>query len=156
MGLAGFGRICAAVVLATAALTACGDSGSDTAEPARTFTPTPAAPKQVPLGKDFRLEEGQSARVAGTDLVVTFTRLVGDSRCPTNVTCIQAGEVTIALKVTGLDEPQSFELSTPGTNEKRFGKFMIQLQTVEPYPTDPAGSSQSDVPAVAVLRVSRA
>ncbi len=110
----------------------------------------------MPLGRDFRLDEGQTAEVQGTALVVTFTRLVGDSRCPTNVTCIQAGEATVAIKVQSLSGPQSFELTTPdnaGESEKRVGKFVIQLRAVEPYPTDPGSSGQSDVRKVAVLRV---
>ncbi|MBA3743879.1 hypothetical protein [Sporichthya sp.] len=113
----------------------------------------------MPLGKDFRLQEGGSVAVAGTDLVVTFTRLITDSRCPTNVTCIRQGEATIALKITGLDDPQTIQLSVPadgGTNEKRVGGFLIHLETVEPWPTDPAGSAgQSDVPVVAVLRIDK-
>ena len=122
----------------------------------RTSAATPTSAARVPLGRDFRLKEGQSAEIQGTDLVVTFTRLVSDSRCPSNVTCIQAGEATIAIKVTGLDDPQAFELTTPGdagANEKRLGKFIVQLRAVEPYPTDPGSSGKSDVLMVAVLRV---
>jgi hypothetical protein len=197
MAISGFdraGRVCAAALIAVAALAGCGGSdptkpgpGAETAQavPAVTGTPTPsptatstatsrpepsrtsrptssAGPvnaARAALGKDFRLEEAQSARIEGTDLVVTFTRLVSDSRCPTNVTCIQAGEATIAIKVTGLDGPQSFHLTTPGNagaNEKRLGTFLIQLQEVEPYPMDPADGAVPDVHAVAVLRVSRA
>ncbi|HUR75703.1 MAG TPA: hypothetical protein VMZ00_15585 [Sporichthya sp.] len=161
-----------AVLLTAALLAGCGDSGTSTPSPSSPpsrSTPsavpsgapkpsTPAAATKVALGKDFRLEEGRTARIEGTDLAVTFTRLVGDSRCPTNLTCIQQGEATIEIRVVALGSSQSFELSAPGSagaNEKHFGKFVIQLQAVEPWPTDPAGSpgGQADVPVVAVLRV---
>ena len=130
--------------------------------PAQTSRSTPAAPSdanRVPLGKDFRVKEGKSAAIAGTDLVVTFTRLVTDSRCPTDVTCIRQGEATIALTVTGVDGEQSFQLSAPpdgGPNDKQLGGYLIHLEAVEPWPADPADAeARHDGPFVAVLRVSR-
>ena len=131
--------------------------------PAQTSRSTPAAPSdanRVPLGKDFRVKEGKSAAIAGTDLVVTFARLVTDSRCPTDVTCIRQGEATIALTVTGVDGEQSFQLSAPpdgGPDDKQVGGFLIHLEAVEPWPADPADAeARPGGPFVAVLRVSRA
>ena len=51
----------------------------------------------VNLDESFALGLGDTAIVVGPRIELTFEEVVGESRCPVNVTCIWAGEVTIVL-----------------------------------------------------------
>ena len=65
--------------------------GSDCAEGwQRTVT-------QQELGRSFGMKIGDS--IALNDLRVTFRSVEGDSRCPTDVVCVWAGDAAIAFKV---------------------------------------------------------
>jgi hypothetical protein len=104
---------------------------------------------------------GESARIDGTDLVVTFTRLVEDSRCPTDVTCIQQGQARIAVTLWHAGSRSTFELVVPATggaesasNEQRLGKFVVRLDSLDPWPSTPATGGQSPAPT-ATMRVTR-
>jgi hypothetical protein len=152
-------------------------ASAPTATPADTPSPTPGKvvvpsgrPTSTPpvtgrhaaLGANFTLAEGESMRVDGTDLVVTFTRVVEDSRCPTSVTCIRAGEARIVVTVRGAGAPVALQLDSPAatsagapTNEKRVGPYLVRLESVDPYPAQPASGTAK--PALtATLRVTRA
>lgn len=59
--------------------------------------PATAEPLTVSLGTAFQLQTGQSARLDGDDLTLTWERLLDDSRCPTMVTCAWIGEARLAL-----------------------------------------------------------
>lgn len=61
-------------------------------EPSR--TPTVHANLNVP----FTLAAGQSAVLDDEDLSVTFVRVLNDSRCPLDATCIQAGDATMSVR----------------------------------------------------------
>ncbi|WP_326837214.1 hypothetical protein VSH64_20335 [Amycolatopsis rhabdoformis] len=100
-----------ALAIATVAVLAVGAGGSVAL--AHTLdgpgAPRPAAAATVPAepGRDVTLAEGQEARLTTRDLTVRYTRLVEDSRCPENVTCVWSGDAVVAL-----------ELSQPGRGEQ--------------------------------------
>lgn len=48
---------------------------------------------QAPLGEPFRLAQGETASVTGTQMTVRFAEVVSDSRCPVGVQCVRAGDV---------------------------------------------------------------
>jgi len=52
-------------------------------------------PASVPLGRDFVLTPGQSARV--DVLSVKFDRVASDSRCPPNAECFWEGDATVQV-----------------------------------------------------------
>ena len=89
------------------------------------------------LDQSFQLQPGNSVVCNCKDkLEVQFAGIKEDSRCPKNVNCFWAGQVTAALTVDG----QAVEL-TLGSREK--GKssqvvngYTIELQQVNPYPVD--------------------
>lgn len=148
-------RSCGTAALLVLLLAACSDSSSPPAE-------SPPADRRAALGANFTLAVGESARIDGTDLVVTFTRVVEDSRCPTGVTCVRQGEVRIAVTVRGAGAPATLELEVPPTqsvvgradgaaNEKRVGEFLVHLESVDPSPTRAAATAQ--VALRATLRV---
>jgi hypothetical protein len=78
----------------TAGLVACTGMGTTTG------TSGPPASTVVVADSDFDLTVGQSARVDGTAVTITFNGVTADSRCPLGVMCIQAGNASVSLTVT--------------------------------------------------------
>ncbi len=70
-------------------------------------------------------------------------RIVGDSRCPSNVNCIQAGFVTTEILVQ-IDS--TISASTISSNEppKRFGNYQIEITDVLPNKISTDVLSESD------------
>lgn len=64
-------------------------------------SPSPASNSPVTLELDVEgtLAAGATASVKGTDLQVTFVGVTEDSRCPTDTTCVWAGEVNVKLSM---------------------------------------------------------
>ena len=63
-------------------------------------------------------------------IAITPTEVVDDSRCPVDVTCIQAGTVHMraSLSTTAATQVQLFEIGKPVT----FGRYTITLSDVGP------------------------
>ena len=75
-------RFFASILLAVA-LAACGRDGS-----------------AATLGAPIQLAPGQSAVFEAEKLEVTFVDVLSDSRCPTDVTCVWQGVVTVRLAIS--------------------------------------------------------
>jgi hypothetical protein len=73
---------------------ACAGMGSATG------TSGPPPSKDVVVGSDFDLAPGQSARVSGGAITISFKEVTEDSRCPLGVMCIWAGNAAVSLAVT--------------------------------------------------------
>jgi len=107
-------------------------------------------------GNDVTMAVGQSVAVAGTNLTVRFERVLNDSRCPTDVQCITAGDavVLVAAEGGGARETGRYELHTANSNrEATHGQYRLAVVGLKPLPT-----STRPVPAgeyVLTLRVSR-
>jgi len=91
---------------------------------------------QPELNEDFRLAPGQTAVIAGADLAVTFRRVVDDSRCPSDVVCVWAGNGEVELSArTASDMTASIVLGTPsGPLEVVVGQYRIRVLGLDPYP----------------------
>ena len=90
-------------------------------------------------------------------MVVKFTGVPQDSRCPSNVNCIWAGnaEVSIAVnhdKCTAMITLNTHSASGTG-NESKVGGFRIKLIKLEPYPHSENKISQGDY--IATLMVTK-
>jgi len=102
-----------------------------------TIEVTPS-PDEVSLGLEFTLSVGQNAAVKGENLTIKFIEVTSDSRCPRNVTCIWAGEVSCLIEVTkGTLDSYRLVLTQPGltdqTASQDFDGYEIAFR-VEPYP----------------------
>lgn len=53
--------------------------------------------KSVAYGEQTELAIGESLRVTKSNAAFTFTKIVNDSRCPTNMNCVQAGEAVLLM-----------------------------------------------------------
>jgi hypothetical protein len=86
------------------------------------------------------LHVGQSATISSENFTITFVSVTGDSRCPTGVQCITAGQVTCSLDVT-LGEGANAETSQiiitqlggGGDSQEDFKNYHFQFN-VTPYP----------------------
>ena len=90
----------------------------------------------TPLNAQFTLAPGDTSAIAGTELFVRFDRVVQDSRCPTDVACIQAGEATISITVRQPGKMQSYLLHTsgPGPLAVTHDGVTISLEELAPRP----------------------
>ncbi len=101
--------------------------------------PTTAAPttttvpnaRTAGVGETFSVKVGESVAVTGAGLSVTFTSLVSDSRCPSGVQCIQAGNAVITVTVTRPGSaPVKLTLDTGGPVSARAGNRSVELVTL--------------------------
>ncbi len=92
------------------------------------------------LGEAFELRPGEAAAIADELLVVTFEGVSSDSRCPSNVVCIRAGEGVVELALRRLPSTsRHLTLKTDPIADSRgsFEGFVVKLDTLQPYPAAP-------------------
>ena len=106
------------------------------------------------LEGDLRLALGGTAAVGPDGLTVRFVSVVDDSRCPTNVQCVRAGEakVQLALRAPGARD-DAVILATEGgqPRDASFAGYDVHLVALDP-------PRRTDVPNPSyrvTLRVSR-
>ncbi len=133
-------------------LVACqgGDAGEPGADEVTATSPaTVESTTQLPqtmgvnLGESFTLQAGETVTVADTEMRLTFTAVVEDSRCPTMVSCFWTGRAVIEMDVQmGDDAPQTITFDTnPAPTELLdtitvYG-YTIHLERLDPYPEHP-------------------
>lgn len=91
---------------------------------------------EVPLGESFSLQIGQTARVSNSDLRIRFERVAEDSRCPTDVQCVWAGNARVVLVVALGGDRQEVEMNTgvdPRTVE--VDGHSLTLEDLRPLPS---------------------
>ncbi|MGZ8378305.1 MAG: hypothetical protein ACXW0Z_13855 [Gemmatirosa sp.] len=87
------------------------------------------------LGDTVRVVHGQQAVLDGQRLVVGFTDLLDDSRCPANAMCVWQGNAAVRLRLAVQGERATPVLHT--AQEPRtatIGSYSVELVNVEPYP----------------------
>jgi len=69
---------------------------------------------------------------------IKLLNVTSDSRCPMNVVCIWQGQVTVSVGITQNNQALgNFSLSsTRGQDQVMFGKYVLRLVDVSPYPSD--------------------
>ena len=116
----------------------------------------PSAPEpDVPFGEPFSIRIGESLSVGSNELRAAFIEISEDSRCPSDVVCIWAGQVVVlvALEVGG-DDLYSDNLIVGNAEEsaKKIGDYMVEAIVVDPYPVSTGTIAQSDY--ILTLKVS--
>ena len=123
--------------------------------PAGTPTGTPAAPApQAALGRNFDARVGGRVEITGASVVLTFERVVEDSRCPTSVTCITEGDAVVRLAIRGANaESATIDLhaQVPSLREHAFQQFTVRLVQLAPWPKDGGGIRAADYVATLVV-----
>ena len=93
-----------------------------------------SAPIEVVPGQSVQLPEGASAVVSSDAVRVRFVG-AGDSRCPSDVVCITAGDavIVLALAGAGAERTDTVYLSRP-PRSVRYGAYRFEAVDLQPYP----------------------
>lgn len=90
------------------------------------------------LEKEFQLGKDGIAFFQSENILIRFSEVIEDSRCPIDVECIWQGRVSIDVNVIKDEQDQGNFILTLGENENDalhiFDGFFIRLLKVEPYP----------------------
>lgn len=111
------------------------------------------------LDQEFVLHGGQEVAIRGADLRLTFTDVLEDSRCPTEVECFWTGQARIAVDAEqGQGAPTPVEFNTnpaPGQGKltSEVGDYTVELKSLDPYPKMPDDSpALTDYSATLLVR----
>lgn len=88
----------------------------------------------VPLDASVTIQRGDSVRLAGTSIRVTFVGVEGDSRCPADAVCIQGGDAIVHLRVDDDGVVRTIELHTGNLQPVRISGLTFRLEQLLPYP----------------------
>jgi tetratricopeptide (TPR) repeat protein len=103
--------------------------------------PTPPKPVGVRLDQTFTLSLNQEAHFEEDDLLLRFTSVLEDSRCPKQVLCAWSGQAVVQIQVQQNGSlPTSFVLNTNPSlklDTVVYMKYSIRLLNLAPYPEDP-------------------
>lgn len=115
-------------------------------------------PRGVRLGESFSLRVGETATLEDARVTVTFQKVLRDSRCPKDVTCIRAGEAVVVLALeTEAGQRAVLELEVPpggGSPAQTFAAFRVTV--LELHPQTESTKSIDPSAYVASVRVSQA
>ncbi|MEO8063646.1 MAG: hypothetical protein ABI821_12960 [Pseudomonadota bacterium] len=108
-------------------LAACGETGRS--------NETVAIPASAQLGLEHVLGFAETLRLVD-GLALEFTSLTRDSRCPTGVTCVWAGNARIHVTATTAAGTAVLELNTNSrfATTASYDGFRVELRRLDPYP----------------------
>jgi hypothetical protein len=91
------------------------------------------------LGRPFILRAGRQVTLKGETLRIKFVAVEDDSRCPSDVKCVWAGNAAVRLDVsTSRRDGKSLTLNTGGTSalvgETQYQGYKLRLVGLNPYP----------------------
>lgn len=118
------------ILLAVSVLGACSDDTPVTVETDRELA------NAVEVGEAFRLAVGDRARIGDDGLGVGFRGVRQDSRCPTDVECVWAGDAAVALTVAvGRAAPRTVTLHThQAPRATRAEGLVLRVVSLAPEP----------------------
>lgn len=94
------------------------------------------------LGEEFKLGQDDVAFFKSENILIKFSNVTEDSRCPTGVMCIWQGRVSVDVNVIKDDKDKGDFILTLGESEKlalqTFDGYYVKLLKVEPYPSFPS------------------
>lgn len=86
------------------------------------------------FGQDIQLAPKEQAVYRQPDLTVEFVKVVSDSRCPRDVTCVWAGEVKVELSIR-IGAAEAMQREVTMEQSTTVGGFRVSLVQVEPERT---------------------
>lgn len=93
----------------------------------------------VQLDQPFQLRLQEQVVIAADDLAIQFLEVSEDSRCPSDVQCVWAGQVSVRLQLSTAENPaqQIVLTDAAGPNSQSSAwvdGYHLQLVQVTPYP----------------------
>lgn len=91
---------------------------------------------QVPTGSGFDMIVGQEVQVQGTPLTIRFVGISEDSRCPSDVQCVWAGDAVarVVLSSQGTAGTEASLHTTLDPKSVTFAGYTVRLTAVKPVP----------------------
>lgn len=90
---------------------------------------------QTRTKETLTLGVGKQKTAKKSRLKIKFLEVIEDSRCPTGVDCIWAGNAKIKVQVVGSHSSQVFEFNTNiGAKGDIFDGWAITIDNLTPYP----------------------
>lgn len=88
----------------------------------------------VQTGREFDLITGQTARIKGSFLNITFTGVREDSRCPTDVRCVWAGNAVVRISLRHANGPATDTVLSVNQEPRslRYENYFISVLGLEP------------------------
>lgn len=91
------------------------------------------------LGSHFKLKINQTTALKSDNIKVTLLKVTDDSRCPSDVVCIWAGQVSVLVNVTKNnvnlgDVTLTLGAGNPELAVKNVGDYIVEVIEVNPYP----------------------
>lgn len=113
---------------------------------------SPAGPT-VPLNQQFVLARGETVSIGGTAVRLQFTEVTGDSRCPSDVVCIQGGDAIVHVRAVDDGAAADYDLHT-GDSARAVAthrQLRIELVRLDPYPFSTRTIGQGDYRATLTI-----
>ncbi|MEO5825561.1 MAG: hypothetical protein ABIR59_06710 [Gemmatimonadales bacterium] len=112
-----------------------------------------ASTASAPLGDEFTAAPDQPVRISGTEHRITLKAVQSDSRCPTDVTCVWAGNAEVVFRVEAPGVDTTVVLNT-GIEPRAatVGALRIELMAVVPAPRSDATIAATAYRATLVAR----
>jgi hypothetical protein len=120
------------------------------------FARRAAARQSARVGREVKLKVGRSTTFGREDLRLRFASAANDSRCPTGVTCVWAGNAEVLVEVSkkGGGGKKTLRLNTNAGPERpaegKYGRYTVKLVGLSPYPST-AGKIKQGEYAAALL-----
>jgi len=136
------------ILLTVTCVTAC---SNPTGQPPKPSEQEIAA---ISPGVPFTLKAGQQAALNVDQVVVSFVNIPEDSRCPSDVTCVWAGQVTAVLRVVVGGQALGDKSLTQMAGQPvsvAFNGYSLTLSAVNPYPISTTPIKPMDYEATLIL-----
>ena len=118
-------------------------------QPGTTGTLTPTI--QAEVGREFEIAVGQEAKLQGSNVVIRFRGVTNDSRCPSDVQCVWAGNAVAGFDLSGAGQSEALINTTLDPKSVSYGGYTIALVGLKPTPK--SGSAIPALEYIATLRV---
>lgn len=118
-------------------------------------TASPPVTKEAALDQEFEIKLGQQVSIKKEGLKISFSNVSEDSRCPTGVDCIWAGNGKVVLKLSKARKRAAWMTLNTGVDPKQddYREYDVKLVNLNPYPKKDSKIKKRDY--VATLVVSR-
>jgi hypothetical protein len=93
------------------------------------------------VGREFRVRAGRTVTLAREGLRLRFVRVAADSRCPTGVECVWAGNAEVVIEVGTRNRrvSKTLRLNTNASPERpaedKYRGYTVKLVELKPYPS---------------------
>lgn len=107
------------------------------------------------VGSEFTLEVGETATLDAAHTSVRFLAVAEDSRCPSRVQCVWAGDGAVVLEIAPtVGDAAEDTLHTnldSGPGAVVIASYELTLLQLDPYPETPGGIASDDYRATLAL-----